>query len=204
MSKIKNERTMGTMGVVPNPTPVENEVEETTQVGEQENAGEQEQEVKNEPKLVLLSREDINQWVVSVQTINPEPMAKPWSQIIAEDTLKVEDQFWSMIETLPWNLILMPTDVVKVSWRALNEGEKPKMYFVVPEGGIFQLIACIQQCINSLIVYHKHREWVKENYSWTAKNHEQIIDLLTRLNCMFEQLIFIKQLTENNGGETMK
>lgn len=116
-------------------------------------------------------------------------------EVIASETLgQFQEDFWKQISDLPWELILMDQDPFRISYRQVENSQSPRpilhFEFLAP---VEYSVLAIGEMITCLTVYHKHRRWVMENYSWTAKNSEQMTDLLCRLRCIIEQLIQVNE-----------
>lgn len=116
-------------------------------------------------------------------------------EVIASETLgQFQEDFWKQISDLPWELILMDQDPFTISYRQVEGSQSPRpilhFEFLAP---VEYSVLAIGEMITCLTVYHKHRRWVMENYSWTTKNAEQMVDLLCRLRCIIEQLIQVNE-----------
>lgn len=116
-------------------------------------------------------------------------------EVIASETLgQFQEDFWKQISDLPWELILMDQDPFTISYRQVEGSQSPRpilhFEFLAP---VEYSVLAIGEMITCLTVYHKHRRWVMENYSWTTKNAEQMTDLLCRLRCIIEQLIQVNE-----------
>lgn len=108
---------------------------------------------------------------------------------IAEETLgQFQEDFWKQVNDLPWDLISLEFDPFQVVWAETHGSIKPTLHFEF-KAPIEYAILSVTEMIDSLLVYHKHRQWVINNHSWVAKNPEVICDLLTRLKCILEQLV---------------
>lgn len=108
---------------------------------------------------------------------------------IAEETLgQFQEDFWKQVNDLPWDLISLEFDPFQVVWAETQGSRKPTLHFEF-KAPIEYAILSVNEMIDSLLVYHKHRQWVINNHSWVAKNPEVICDLLTRLKCILEQLV---------------
>lgn len=108
---------------------------------------------------------------------------------IAEETLgQFQEDFWKQVNDLPWDLISLEFDPFQVVWAETQGSRKPTLHFEF-KAPIEYAILSVTEMIDSLLVYHKHRQWVINNHSWVAKNPEVICDLLTRLKCILEQLV---------------
>lgn len=153
-----------------------------------------EQEQPEQKALVM----SINAITLSaMRTLQAKQKAKRTGldEVIASETLgQFQEDFWKQISDLPWELILMDQDPFTISYRQVEGSQSPRpilhFEFLAP---VEYSVLVIGEMITCLTVYHKHRRWVMENYSWTAKNSEQMTDLLCRLRCIIEQLIQVNE-----------
>lgn len=144
-----------------------------------------------EQKALVMSIDAIT--LSAMRTLQAKQKAKRTGldEVIASETLgQFQEDFWKQISDLPWELILMDQDPFTISYRQVEGSQSPRpilhFEFLAP---VEYSVLAIGEMITCLTVYHKHRRWVMENYSWTAKNSEQMTDLLCRLRCIIEQLI---------------
>jgi hypothetical protein len=153
-----------------------------------------EQEQPEQKALVM----SINAITLSaMRTLQAKQKAKRTGldEVIASETLgQFQEDFWKQISDLPWELILMDQDPFTISYRQVEGSQSPRpilhFEFLAP---VEYSVLAIGEMITCLTVYHKHRRWVMDNYSWTAKNSEQMTDLLCRLRCIIEQLIQVNE-----------
>lgn len=148
-----------------------------------------------EPKALVMSIDAIT--LSAMRTLQAKQKAKRTGldEVIASETLgQFQEDFWKQISGLPWELILMDQDPFTISYRQVEGSQSPRpilhFEFLAP---IEYSVLAIGEMITCLTVYHKHRRWVMENYSWTTKNAEQMADLLCRLRCIIEQLIQVNE-----------
>lgn len=148
-----------------------------------------------EQKALVMSIDAIT--LSAMRTLQAKQKAKRTGldEVIASETLgQFQEDFWKQISDLPWELILMDQDPFTISYRQVEGSQSPRpilhFEFLAP---VEYSVLAIGEMITCLTVYHKHRRWVMENYSWTAKNSEQITDLLCRLRCIIEQLIQVNE-----------
>ena len=148
-----------------------------------------------EQKALVMSIDAIT--LSAMRTLQAKQKAKRTGldEVIASETLgQFQEDFWKQISDLPWELILMDQDPFTISYRQVEGSQSPRpilhFEFLAP---IEYSVLAIGEMITCLTVYHKHRRWVMENYSWTAKNAEQMTDLLCRLRCIIEQLIQVNE-----------
>lgn len=148
-----------------------------------------------EQKALVMSIDAIT--LSAMRTLQAKQKAKRTGldEVIASETLgQFQEDFWKQISDLPWELILMDQDPFTISYRQVEGSQSPRpilhFEFLVP---VEYSVLAIGEMITCLTVYHKHRRWVMENYSWTAKNSEQMTDLLCRLRCIIEQLIQVNE-----------
>lgn len=148
-----------------------------------------------EQKALVMSIDAIT--LSAMRTLQAKQKAKRTGldEVIASETLgQFQEDFWKQISDLPWELILMDQDPFTISYRQVEGSQSPRpilhFEFLAP---IEYSVLAIGEMITCLTVYHKHRRWVMENYSWTAKNSEQMTDLLCRLRCIIEQLIQVNE-----------
>lgn len=148
-----------------------------------------------EQKALVMSIDAIT--LSAMRTLQAKQKAKRTGldEVIASETLgQFQEDFWKQISDLPWELILMDQDPFRISYRQVENSQSPRpilhFEFLAP---IEYSVLAIGEMITCLTVYHKHRGWVMENYSWTAKNSEQMTDLLCRLRCIIEQLIQVNE-----------
>lgn len=153
------------------------------------------EEVHEEKKTLVMSIDAIT--LSAMRTLQAKQKAKRTGldEVIASETLgRFQEDFWKQISDLPWELILMDQDPFTISYRQVEGSQSPRpilhFEFLAP---IEYSVLAIGEMITCLTVYHKHRRWVMENYSWTAKNSEQMTDLLCRLRCIIEQLIQVNE-----------
>lgn len=144
-----------------------------------------------EQKALVMSIDAIT--LSAMRTLQAKQKAKRTGleEVIASETLgQFQEDFWKQISDLPWELILMDQDPFTISYRQVEGSQSPRpilhFEFLAP---VEYSVLAIGEMITCLTVYHKHRRWVMENYSWTAKNSEQMTDLLCRLRCIVEKLI---------------
>lgn len=148
-----------------------------------------------EQKALVMSIDAIT--LSAMRTLQAKQKAKRTGldEVIASETLgQFQEDFWKQISDLPWELILMDQDPFRISYRQVENSQSPRpilhFEFLAP---VEYSVLAIGEMITCLTVYHKHRRWVMENYSWTAKNSEQMTDLLCRLRCIIEQLIQVNE-----------
>lgn len=148
-----------------------------------------------EQKALVMSIDAIT--LSAMRTLQAKQKAKRTGldEVIASETLgQFQEDFWKQISDLPWELILMDQDPFTISYRQVEGSQSPRpilhFEFLAP---IEYSVLAIGEMITCLTVYHKHRRWVMENYSWTTKNSEQMTDLLCRLRCIIEQLIQVNE-----------
>lgn len=148
-----------------------------------------------EQKALVMSIDAIT--LSAMRTLQAKQKAKRTGldEVIASETLgQFQEDFWKQISDLPWELILMDQDPFTISYRQVENSQSPRpilhFEFLAP---VEYSVLAIGEMITCLTVYHKHRRWVMENYSWTAKNAEQMADLLCRLRCIIEQLIQVNE-----------
>jgi hypothetical protein len=148
-----------------------------------------------EQKALVMSIDAIT--LSAMRTLQAKQKAKRTGldEVIASETLgQFQEDFWKQISDLPWELILMDQDPFTISYRQVEGSQSPRpilhFEFLAP---VEYSVLAIGEMITCLMVYHKHRRWVMENYSWTAKNSEQMTDLLCRLRCIIEQLIQVNE-----------
>lgn len=148
-----------------------------------------------EQKALVMSIDAIT--LSAMRTLQAKQKAKRTGldEVIASETLgQFQEDFWKQISDLPWELILMDQDPFTISYRQVEGYQSPRpilhFEFLAP---IEYSVLAIGEMITCLTVYHKHRRWVMENYSWTTKNAEQMADLLCRLRCIIEQLIQVNE-----------
>lgn len=148
-----------------------------------------------EQKALVMSIDTIT--LSAMRTLQAKQKAKRTGldEVIASETLgQFQEDFWKQISDLPWELILMDQDPFRISYRQVENSQSPRpilhFEFLAP---IEYSVLAIGEMITCLTVYHKHRRWVMENYSWTTKNAEQMADLLCRLRCIIEQLIQVNE-----------
>lgn len=153
------------------------------------------EEVHEEKKTLVMSIDAIT--LSAMRTLQAKQKAKRTGldEVIASETLgQFQEDFWKQISDLPWELILMDQDPFTISYRQVEGYQSPRpilhFEFLAP---VEYSVLAIGEMITCLTVYHKHRRWVMENYSWTAKNSEQMTDLLCRLRCIIEQLIQVNE-----------
>lgn len=146
-------------------------------------------------KTLIMSIDAIT--LSAMRTLQAKQKAKRTGldEVIASETLgQFQEDFWKQISDLPWELILMDQDPFTISYRQVEGSQSPRpilhFEFLAP---VEYSVLAIGEMITCLTVYHKHRRWVMDNYSWTAKNSEQITDLLCRLRCIIEQLIQVNE-----------
>lgn len=148
-----------------------------------------------EQKALVMSIDAIT--LSAMRTLQAKQKAKRTGldEVIASETLgQFQEDFWKQISDLPWELILMDQDPFTTSYRQVEGSQSPRpilhFEFLAP---VEYSVLAIGEMITCLTVYHKHRRWVMDNYSWTAKNSEQMTDLLCRLRCIIEQLIQVNE-----------
>lgn len=148
-----------------------------------------------EQKALVMSIDAIT--LSAMRTLQAKQKAKRTGldEVIASETLgQFQEDFWKQISDLPWELILMDQDPFTISYRQVEGSQSPRpilhFEFLAP---VEYSVLAIGEMITCLTVYHKHRRWVMENYSWTTKNVEQMADLLCRLRCIIEQLIQVNE-----------
>lgn len=148
-----------------------------------------------EQKALVMSIDAIT--LSAMRTLQAKQKAKRTGldEVIASETLgQFQEDFWKQISDLPWELILMDQDPFRISYRQVENSQSPRpilhFEFLAP---VEYSVLAIGEMITCLTVYHKHRRWVMENYSWTTKNAEQMADLLCRLRCIIEQLIQVNE-----------
>lgn len=148
-----------------------------------------------EQKALVMSIDAIT--LSAMRTLQAKQKAKRTGldEVIASETLgQFQEDFWKQISDLPWELILMDQDPFTISYRQVEGSQSPRpilhFEFLAP---VEYSVLAIGEMITCLTVYHKHRRWVMENYSWTTKNAEQMADLLCRLRCIIEQLIQVNE-----------
>ena len=148
-----------------------------------------------EQKTLVMSIDAIT--LSAMRTLQAKQKAKRTGldEVIASETLgQFQEDFWKQVSDLPWELILMDQDPFTISYRQVEGSQSPRpilhFEFLAP---VEYSVLAIGEMITCLTVYHKHRRWVMENYSWTAKNSEQMTDLLCRLRCIIEQLIQVNE-----------
>lgn len=148
-----------------------------------------------EQKALVMSIDAIT--LSAMRTLQAKQKAKRTGldEVIASETLgQFQEDFWKQISDLPWKLILMDQDPFTISYRQVEGSQSPRpilhFEFLAP---VEYSVLAIGEMITCLMVYHKHRRWVMENYSWTTKNAEQMADLLCRLRCIIEQLIQVNE-----------
>lgn len=148
-----------------------------------------------EQKALVMSIDAIT--LSAMRTLQAKQKAKRTGldEVIASETLgQFQEDFWKQVSDLPWELILMDQDPFRISYRQVENSQSPRpilhFEFLAP---VEYSVLAIGEMITCLMVYHKHRRWVMENYSWTAKNSEQMTDLLCRLRCIIEQLIQVNE-----------
>lgn len=154
-----------------------------------ENIGVENAPVQEESKTLLLSADAIT--LSAMRTLqNKVKLGKvTLHDRIAEETLgQFQEDFWKQVNDLPWDLISLEFDPFQVVWAETHGSRKPTLHFEF-KAPIEYAILSVTEMIDSLLVYHKHRQWVINNHSWVAKNPEVICDLLTRLKCILEQLV---------------
>lgn len=148
-----------------------------------------------EQKALVMSIDAIT--LSAMRTLQAKQKAKRTGldEVITSETLgQFQEDFWKQISDLPWELILMDQDPFRISYRQVENSQSPRpilhFEFLAP---VEYSVLAIGEMITCLTVYHKHRRWVMENYSWTTKNAEQMADLLCRLRCIIEQLIQVNE-----------
>lgn len=148
-----------------------------------------------EQKALVMSIDAIT--LSAMRTLQAKQKAKRTGldEVIASETLgQFQEDFWKQVSDLPWELILMDQDPFRISYRQVEGSQSPRpilhFEFLAP---VEYSVLAIGEMITCLTVYHKHRRWVMENYSWTTKNAEQMADLLCRLRCIIEQLIQVNE-----------
>lgn len=146
-------------------------------------------------KTLIMSIDAIT--LSAMRTLQAKQKAKRTGldEVIANETLgQFQEDFWKQVSDLPWELILMDQDPFRISYRQVENSQSPRpilhFEFLAP---VEYSVLAIVEMITCLMVYHKHRRWVMNNYSWTAKNSEQMADLLCRLRCIIEQLIQVNE-----------
>lgn len=145
--------------------------------------------VQEESKTLLLSADAIT--LSAMRTLQDKVKSGKVTlhDRIAEETLgQFQEDFWKQVNDLPWDLISLKFDPFQVVWAETHGSRKPTLHFEF-KAPIEYAILSVTEMIDSLLVYHKHRQWVINNHSWVAKNPEVICDLLTRLKCILEQLV---------------
>ena len=153
------------------------------------------EEVHEEKKTLVMSIDAIT--ISAMKTLQAKQKAKRTGldEVIANETLgQFQEDFWKQITDLPWELILMDQDPFTISYRQVegSQSQRPVLHFEFLAPVEYSVLA-INEMITCLMVYHKHRRWVIDNYSWTTKHAEQIADLLCRLRCIIEQLIQVNE-----------
>lgn len=155
-----------------------------TQVPVQEDAP-----VQEEGKTLLLSADAITLSAMRTLQNKVKSGKATLHDRIAEETLgQFQEDFWKQVNDLPWDLISLEFDPFQVVWAETHGSRKPTLHFEF-NAPIEYAILSVTEMIDSLLVYHKHRQWIINNHSWVAKNPEVICDLLTRLKCILEQLV---------------
>lgn len=153
------------------------------------NTGVEDAPVKEESKTLLLSADAITLSAMRTLQNKIKSNKATLHDRIAEETLgQFQEDFWKQVNDLPWDLISLEFDPFQVVWAETQGSRKPTLHFEF-KAPIEYAILSITEMIDSLLVYHKHRQWVINNHSWVAKNPEVICDLLTRLKCILEQLV---------------
>lgn len=145
--------------------------------------------VQEESKTLLLSADAITLSAMRTLQNKVKSGKATLHDRIAEETLgQFQEDFWKQVNDLPWDLISLEFDPFQVVWAETHGSRKPTLHFEF-KAPIEYAILSVTEMIDSLLVYHKHRQWVISNHSWVAKNPEVICDLLTRLKCILEQLV---------------
>lgn len=145
--------------------------------------------VQEEGKTLLLSADAITLSAMRTLQNKVKSGKVTLHDRIAEETLgQFQEDFWKQVNDLPWDLISLEFDPFRVVWAETHDSKKPTLHFEF-KAPIEYAILSVTEMIDSLLVYHKHRQWVIYNHSWVAKNPEVICDLLTRLKCILEQLV---------------
>lgn len=145
--------------------------------------------VQEEDKTLLLSADAITLSAMRTLQNKVKSGKVTLHDRIAEETLgQFQEDFWKQVNNLPWDLISLEFDPFQVVWAETHGSRKPTLHFEF-KAPIEYAILSVTEMIDSLLVYHKHRQWVINNHSWVAKNPEVICDLLTRLKCILEQLV---------------
>lgn len=145
--------------------------------------------VQEEGKTLLLSADAITLSAMRTLQNKVKSGKVTLHDRIAEETLgQFQEDFWKQVNDLPWDLISLKFDPFQVVWAETHDSRKPTLHFEF-KAPIEYAILSVTEMIDSLLVYHKHRQWVINNHSWVAKNPEVICDLLTRLKCILEQLV---------------
>lgn len=154
-----------------------------------ENTGVEDAPVQEEGKTLLLSVDAITLSAMRTLQNKVKSGKATLHDRIAEETLgQFQEDFWKQVNDLPWDLISLELDPFQVVWAETQGSRKPILHFEF-KAPIEYAILSITEMIDSLLVYHKHRQWIIDNHSWVAKNPEVICDLLTRLKCILEQLV---------------
>lgn len=154
-----------------------------------ENIGVEVAPVQGEDKTLLLSADAITLSAMRTLQNKIKSGKATLHDRIAEETLgQFQEDFWKQVNDLPWDLISLEFDPFQVVWAETHGSRKPTLHFEF-KTPIEYAILSVTEMIDSLLVYHKHRQWVIYNHSWVAKNPEVICDLLTRLKCILEQLV---------------
>lgn len=154
-----------------------------------ENTGVEDDPVQEEGKTLLLSADAITLSAMRTLQNKVKSGKATLHDRIAEETLgQFQEDFWKQVNDLPWDLISLEFDPFQVVWAETHGSRKPTLHFEF-KAPIEYAILSVTEMIDSLLVYHKHRQWVINNHSWVAKNPEVICDLLTRLKCILEQLV---------------
>lgn len=145
--------------------------------------------VQEEGKTLLLSADAITLSAMRTLQNKVKSGKVTLHDRIAEETLgQFQEDFWKQVNDLPWDLISLEFDPFQAVWAETHGSRKPTLHFEF-KAPIEYAILSVTEMIDSLLVYHKHRQWVISNHSWVAKNPEVICDLLTRLKCILEQLV---------------
>lgn len=145
--------------------------------------------VQEEGKTLLLSADAITLSAMRTLQDKVKSGKATLHDRIAEETLgQFQEDFWKQVNDLPWDLISLEFDPFQVVWAETQGSRKPTLHFEF-KAPIEYAILSVTEMIDSLLVYHKHRQWIINNHSWVAKNPEVICDLLTRLKCILEQLV---------------
>lgn len=145
--------------------------------------------VQEEDKTLLLSADAITLSAMRTLQNKVKSGKVTLHDRVAEETLgQFQEDFWKQVNDLPWDLISLEFDPFQVVWAETHDSRKPTLHFEF-KAPIEYAILSVTEMIDSLLVYHKHRQWVINNHSWVAKNPEVICDLLTRLKCILEQLV---------------